>query len=157
MSFQTTAHIGSSGYTKTVRAALLSQQGLSDAHRAALSELQAAPGSTATPTTFVEQEVGRWLNHGGSPRRTALATARTELGVLQELKISLAEKADAAEAAAVEDAEEAEAEKRTAELEWQADEERRRAAVVQAREEILRLEAASPQAIYRCLSLIGPC
>ena len=134
------ARIGSSGYTKTVRAALLSQQGLTQQQREALSELQAAPGSTATPTTFVEQEVGRWLNHGGSPRRTALATARTELGVLQELKTSLAEKAHATEEAEEAEAEEDAAEKRKAELEWQADEERRRAAVMAAREEILRLE-----------------
>jgi hypothetical protein len=102
--------VGSSAFTKSVRGALLEQDSLSEPQRLALGRLQAAK-STATPTVFVEQEVGRWLGTARSPRRTALATARTELGVLQELKESLAEQQ--AQAEQEEAAERAEVRKRS--------------------------------------------
>ena len=143
------AVVGSSAFTKSVRGKLLKADGLSEQQRRALERLQAAP-STATPTAFVEQEVGRWLYTTRSPRRIALAAARTERGVLLELHNSLEE---AAERQQAEDADQL-----AAELEWQADDERRRAAVLEAKAEVLRLEQMNIEAetarVFRDIALL---
>ena len=143
------AAVGSSAFTKSVRSKLLKADGLSEQQRLALERLQAAR-STATATAFVEQEVGRWLYTTRSPRRLALAAARTERGVLVELQNSLEEEAERQHA---EDADQL-----AAELEWQADDERRRAAVLEAKAEILRLEQMNIEAetarVFRDIALL---
>lgn len=132
--------VGSSAFTKTARSELLQQDSLSDQQRLVLDRLQAVP-STATPTTFVEQEVGRWLNTTQSPRRIALATARTERGVLQELHDSLEhQQLQQSQTEGVDPQQVDGDHSLAAELEWQADDERRRTAVMEAKAEILRLE-----------------
>ena len=117
--------VGSAAHTAAVRSSLLEQSALSSPQRAALQELSAAG---TTPATFIDQEVGRWLGAARSPRRTALATARTELGVLRDLKVQLDEQSEPpapapepdAKATAADDGEdEAAAEAEEAELEWQ--------------------------------------
>lgn len=137
------AVVGSSAFTKAARSELLQQDGLSDQQRLVLDRLQAAP-STATATAFVEQEVGRWLNMTRSPRRIALATARMERGVLLELHDSLEnQRLQQTQVDGVDPQQVDRDERLAAELSWQADDERRRTAVMEAKAEILRLEQIS--------------
>lgn len=89
--------------------------------------LSALRKGEASPRIFVEQEVGRWLATAGSPRRTTLATTRMRRVVLQELNAS----------------DDAAGGQLSADLEWKADEEKRAAAVAEARLEIARLQEAA--------------